>query len=266
VYSAANSWFLASPTGRFVYFNNHTGINVNKTILKLLSAVALIAAAAAPAFADTVQGSDVDVTFFGFTPVSSSGNSFTFASGPYDEDGIPHNSSYTHLFIVDAHAGKVLTGKISFTMEVQYEFGTTPSPWPHTGTYNAYASAAIDVLLPRCGSCGPYDADLLGNASGGTSTIITSPTNGTLSFASNASAATGSYNNLFAYMFYDLALDPAYGSLSITSLTVSFDTMNAASPVPELPPFAMMGAGLAAIGLFARFKGRKKAADAALPA
>ena len=236
---------------------------MNKSILKLLSTAALIAATAAPAFADTVHGADVDVTFFGFTPVSSNGNSFTFSNGPYDEDGIPNNSSYEQLFIVDAHAGKALTGKMSFTMEVQYQFGTNPNPWPHTGTYNAHASAGIDVLSPRCDTCGPYDSDLLGNANGGTTTLITSPTNGTLSFASTASNATGSYDNLLAYMFYDLALDPAYGSMSITSLTLSFDTVTAASPVPELPPFAMMGAGLAALGLCARVNGRRKQTRAA---
>ncbi|SEN10402.1 hypothetical protein SAMN05428959_101207 [Duganella sp. CF517] len=233
---------------------------MNKTILKLLSAAALVATVAAPAVAATAHGRDVDVTIEGFTPVSSTGNTFTFSGGRYDEDGIPSNTSYKQLFLIDAHAGKALTGKMSFTMDVEYEFGTDPNPWPHTGNYSAYARASFDVLSPNCGTCGPFDAELLGNAQGANTTIITSPTNGKLSFASNASAASGSYDRLFAYMFYDMALDPAYGSFNITALTVSFEAVDAASPVPELPPFAMMGAGLAALGLCARYKGRKKTA------
>ena len=240
---------------------------MKKSIMKFFSAAALIAATAAPAFADTAQGADVDVWFSGFNLVSNSGNTFTFASGPYVEDGIPNHTSFKHAFDVTAHDGKVLTGKLSFTMEVQYQLETPPGPWPYDGTYNAYAGASIDVLSPYCDTCGPYAADLVGNAQGSAASApTTGPTSGTLSFSSNASQASGSYDRLIAYMFYSLDPNPAYGSMSITALTVSFDTAPAVSPVPELPPFAMMGAGLAAIGLFARFKGRKKAADAALAA
>ena len=240
---------------------------MSKSILKWLSAAALIAASAAPAFADTAHGTDVDVTFSGFTPVSISGNSFTFSSGPYIEDGIPNNVSFKHAFYVDAHAGKALTGKLSFTMEVQYQSEAPANPWPYPGDYNIHASGSIDVLLPHCANfCGPYDADLIGNAQGGASADATMPTSGTFSFSSNASEASGSYDYLIAFMAYDLFLNPAYGSMNITSLTVSFDTAPAASPVPELPPFAMMGAGLAVLALRARFNGRKKQAKAALEA
>ena len=240
---------------------------MKKTIMKLFSAAALIAATAAPAIADTAQGADVDVWFSGFNLVSTNGNSFTFASGPYVEDGIPNHTSFKHAFDVTAHEGKVLTGKLSFTMEVQYQLEAPPGPWPYDGTYNAYTWASMDVLSPYCGTCGPYAADLVGNAQGSTSSApTTAPTNGTLSFSSNASEASGSYDRLIAYMFYSLDPNPAYGSMSITALTVSFDTAPAVSPVPELPPFAMMGAGLAALGLRARFKGRKKVVGAALAA
>ncbi|MBP1203033.1 hypothetical protein JOD97_001047 [Duganella sp. 1411] len=238
---------------------------MNNTILKLLSAAALVAAMAAPAFADTVHGSDVDVTVSGFTPVSSTGNSFTFSGGSYVGDGFPNSMLYKTLFIVDAHAGKALTGKMSFTMDVQYQFAAPPAPQP-AGDYFAYASGSVDVLAPRCDRCGPFDSDLLGNVRGSGNATATTPTSGTISFVSAASDATGRYDNLLAYLFYGLTLDPAYGSMSITSLTMSFDTVTAASPVPELPPLAMMGAGLAALGLCARVKGRKKPAKVALEA
>lgn len=239
---------------------------MNKSILKLLSAAALVVAAAAPAFANTVHGSDVDVTVLGFTPVSSTGNTFTFSGGTYVGDGYPNHMPYKNLFTVDAHAGKALTGKMSFTMEVQYQFAAPPGPWPYDGTYFAYAGASFDMLSPHCDTCGPYQSDLIGNSSGSANATSATPTSGTISIVSDMSAATGSYDNLLAYMFYGLTLDPAYGSMSITSLTMSFDTVNAVSPVPELPPFAMMGAGLAALGLCARLKGRKRQAKATLAA
>jgi hypothetical protein len=265
VYSAGDSWFFdIQPAGRFDNFN-HTGINVNKSILKLLSAATMVAAVAAPAFADTIHGSDVDVTVAGFKPVSSTGNSFTFSGGSYVGDGFPNSMLYKTLFVVDAHDGKALTGKMSFTMDVQYQFAAPPAPQP-ADSYFAYASGSIDVLVPHCDTCGPFDSDLLGNVRGSGNATATTPTSGTISFVSDASDATGRYDNLFAYLFYGLTLDPAYGSMNITSLTMSFDTVTAVSPVPELPPFAMMGAGLAAIGLCVRFKGRKKQTQAALPA
>ena len=238
---------------------------MNKTILKLLSAAALAAAVAAPAFADTIHGSDVDVTVSGFTPVSSTGNSFTFTGGSYVGDGSPNSMLYKTLFIADAHDGKALTGKMSFAMDVQYQFAAPPAPQP-ADSYFAYASGSIDVLAPRCDRCGPFDSDLLGNVRGAGNATATTPSSGTISFVSDASNATGRYDNLIAYLFYGLTLDPAYGSMNITSLTMSFDTVNAASPVPELPPLAMMGAGLAALGLCARFKGRKRQAQTALQA
>jgi len=240
---------------------------MNKSILKLLSAAALIAATAAPAFADTAHGADVDVWFSGFNLVSSSGNSFTFSSGPYVEDGIPNHTLFKNAFDLTAHDGKVLTGKLSFTMDVQYQLEAPPGPWPYDGGYSAYSRASFDVLVPHCDTCGPYDAELIGNAQGSASSATTTtPTNGTLSFSSNASEANGSYDRLIAFMFYALDPNPAYGSMTITSLTMSIDTAPAVSPVPELPPFAMMGAGLAVLALRARRNSRKQQAKAALEA
>lgn len=231
---------------------------MNKSILKLLSAAALVAATAAPAFADTAQGADVDVWFSGFNLLSSTGNTFTFSSGPFVGNGIPNNSSFKSAFDLTAHDGKVLTGKLSFTMDVQYQLAAPPSPY--NGDYSAYARAGFDILVPHCDNCGPYDAELVGNAQGSASSgPTTAPTSGTLSFNSNASDASGSYDRLIAYMFYNLDPNPAYGSMTITSLTMSIETAPAVSPVPELPPFAMMGAGLAVLALRARHNSRKQA-------
>jgi len=238
---------------------------MNKSILKLLSAAALVAATAAPAFADTAHGADVDVWFSGFNLVSSTGNTFTFSSGPYVDDGIPNHTSFKNAFDLTAHDGKVLTGKLSFTMDVQYQQEAPPGQY--SGDYSAYARASIDMLVPHCNGCGPYDAELIGNAQGSASSAATTaPTSGTLSFNSNASDASGSYDHLIAYMFYSLDTYPAYGSMTITSLTMSIDTAPAVSPVPELPPFAMMGAGLALLGLRARHNSRKQQAKAVLAA
>lgn len=231
---------------------------MNKSILKSLSAAALVAAMASPAFADTLQGSDVDVTAYGFTPVSSTGNSFTFAGDTYVGDGWVNGYLSRTSFAVYAHEGKALTGKMRFTMELQYEFAPPPPPQFDDGSYTASAAARVSLLAPVCLSCGPLFAEQLGFADGGTSASATSPTSGMMSFTSNASKATGSYNHILADMVYNRSLGSDYGSITITSLTISFDTMDTASPVPELPPFAMMGAGLAALGLCARFAGRKK--------
>jgi hypothetical protein len=258
--------FLTLAASRFDSLNNHTRINVNNSISKLLSSAALVAAIAAPAFADTVQGSDVDVMVNGFTPISSTGNSFTFSGDTYVGDGWPNGYLSKTLFAVYAHEGKVLTGKMSFTMELQYDFAAPPPPQFDDGSYTASAAARFSLLAPVCLSCGPLFAEQLGTADGGTSASATSPTSGTMSFTSNASQATGRYNHILADMVYNRSLGSDYGSITITSLTISFDTIDAASPVPELPPFAMMGAGLAVLGLSTRLTGRRKQAKAALPA
>ena len=239
---------------------------MNKSILHLLSTAALLAAVAAPAFADTVYGTDVAVTVNGFTPISSTGNSFTFSGYTYTGDGFPNGYLYKNLFAVDTLGSKTLTGKMSFSMELQYQFETPPPPQGDNGSYSASTWAIFSMLAPLCGPCGTQGAEPVGSAEGGTGASATSPTSGTMSFTSSVSNATGSYDHLLGNLIHTMWLNPAYGSLTITSLTLSFDTANAASPVPELPPYAMMGAGLGALGLCARLKGRKKQGNEAIAA
>nr|WP_315399439.1 hypothetical protein [uncultured Duganella sp.] len=235
---------------------------MSKTILRLLSML-VVAASASGAMAQTVYGDNIDVTVsHGYAPVSHAGNAFTFSGNSYVLDGGWQPATAKTIFTAQAHAGQALTGKLSFTMELQYEYGATPFP---STDYTAFAQAQVDVLAPHCPQgCGPFDSDLVGTAQGYASSTTADPVNGTLTIISDQSQASGNYNLLLTQMLEYVSLNPAYGSLTINSFTITFETVSVnattfASPVPELPPAAMFGAGIVALGLTARLRQARRA-------
>lgn len=237
-------------------------------ISQLLTTAALLAvsasnAIAANGFDTTVYGSNMDVSVSGFTSVSNSGNSFKFSGPTYvQDDGIPNYSSDVQTaFYAQAHQGQSLSGKLSFTMEVAYQLNKPPAMFgeEYQGEYSARAINEIDVLEASCLSCGPFTSKFVGGVEGYASVSATGPTSGIWTITSNVTPASGNYNALFANLSEYYYLDPAYGSITVNSLTINFDTValarpDLASPVPELPPMAMFGAGILALGLHARLR------------
>lgn len=258
-----------------------------KKYLAIFSAAVLLAATMGPAMArGTAHGTDVDVEFDNnyFQAVYSGDDSFTFiTNGPYPAEQIPEWSDIESIFAVYAHPGRALTGNVSFTVRGQYQLDAPGPVDPHTGAqvgdytgdYSANMFVRLDVLLPQCPyTCSPMGAEYLGGTRVDWHDELTEPGGGVWNFSSPPTGATGTYDYLQAVLFEYYNLYPRAGFMGITSISFSFDTVAVAipepatmpSPVPELPPFAMMGAGLAALGLCARFKGRRKKAPAALSA
>lgn len=219
---------------------------------------------AAPALAQVANGADVDVYYNpGFVSVSTSGNSFTFAStGPYAPAGDWTPGIYKDLFIVNAHEGKALTGNMSMSFQATYQLAAPDLPWPYDGAYTGWLSSTIDVLVPNCGMCGPFDSVQLGQLYAGDGAQSTLPTSGTLTGSASFTGAAGSYDTLFAYAFNYYNLNTNYGSINLTSFTLSFETGPQASPVPELPPVAMLGLGLAAMAMRVRIVKARRAGKA----
>ncbi|MEV4778123.1 hypothetical protein [Burkholderia sp. LMU1-1-1.1] len=71
----------------------------------------------------------------------------------------------------------------------------------------------------------------------------------------------GTYDRLALYVINDYTIDSGYGTIHLNTLRITSDTVGGpiSSPVPELPQFAMKGAGLAALGLCARHRKAKQA-------
>ena len=66
-----------------------------------------------------------------------------------------------------------------------------------------HRAGAGDVLSPHCSMCGPFDSDLLGNASVGASALSAGPSSGSWNLDSNVTAGVGTYDNPIAYMFHN---------------------------------------------------------------
>ena len=237
---------------------------MGKSIFHVLSVAALLAAMAAPAVAQVAIGADVDLYYNpSYVAVSNSGNSFTFASaGPYAPDGNWTPGIYKDLFIVNAHEGKALTGNMSMSFQASYQLAAPPLPWPYQGDYTGSFSSTIDVLKPNCDSCGPLDSMHLGQIYAGDGAQSPLPTGGTLTGSASFTGAAGNYDTLFAYAFNYYNLNTSYGSVNLTSFTLSFETVPQASPVPELPPVAMLSLGLAALAMRVRYVKARRAVEA----
>lgn len=233
------------------------GFNLNKMISQLLATAAFLAVSASSAMAVTVSGSNLDVSVDYFTPISQTGNSFTFSGNQFVLDGMLPNMATMSGFSVQSHQGQALTGKISYTMELAYQMDLPPGEYD--GQYNAVAQTYGDIYAPMCEFCSPMDAPRVGETQGFASASSTGPSSGFLTITSSVSPASGQYNLLYFALAEYYTVEPAWGSFTVKSLTINFDTVDLARPalasaVPELPPMAMFGAGVLALGLHARLR------------
>jgi hypothetical protein len=239
---------------------------MKKSILRLLSATVLLASAAAPSFAGTLKAANFDIYYSdSFIPVSSVGNTVTFAStflfSSYGQDfaGIKDG------FQAWAHPGYAFTGDVSVKTGLEYTFGN------YQGTSSKFSggvSTVVDVLANNCDTCSMYDATLLAEGYANASATTTAPGSGTATGAVDlTNTVGGTYELMALYVINNYSLNSPTGILHMNSFSVTLDTVGPiSSPVPELPPVAMLGFGLAALGLRARFGGRKTKAEATIAA
>ncbi|NYE58982.1 hypothetical protein FHW58_000134 [Duganella sp. 1224] len=147
-------------------------------------------------------------------------------------------------FEIFAPVNYALTGKMNATLTALYDLGDGVQG-------KANMDITFDVLLPHCAQCGPNDADLVGTSRNGTFTD-----NGSgMQYVADGSSASGSYNRLLVYEIVVGSLPAFSGHIYFQTLTFTAETM--ASPVPELPPVALYGFGLAAMVVAARAKSSK---------
>jgi len=154
------------------------------------------------------------------------------------------------VFQVEAPTNYALTGKMSATLTALYEIGEGVQ-----GT--AYINVIFDVLLPHCDFCGPFDSDLIGTSRDGTFADDGS----SMQYAAHASNASGLYSRLLVYEITVGSLPRYAGHIEFQSLVFNIETVALELPtsaVPELPPIAFYGLGLAALGVIARVKSSKR--------
>jgi hypothetical protein len=239
---------------------------MKKSILKFLSATVLLACAAAPSFAGTIKAANFDLSYNdSFIPVSSVGNTVTFVSTFYFST---YGNGYAVLkdgFQAWAHPGQAFTGDVNVKTGLDYTLGNYQGT---SSSYDGRVVTTIDVLANNCDTCSMYDAKLLAQGSAVASATTTAPGSGTATGAVDlTNTVGGTYDLLALYVINTYNLNPASGMLHLNSFSVTLDTVGPiSSAVPELPPVAMLGLGLAALGLRARFGGRKTKAKATLAA
>lgn len=227
-----------------------------KNLMCTLIAGAALALAAAPSGAATVGGAYLDLDYGpGITAVSSHGNTFVFeGDDTFFGNGDPFRN-FENMFAAHAHGGQSLTGRVGYSLTLRYDYANPPGPGPYTGTYAAGVSTSGLVIVPLCAQCAPDVGTVIGRVEGAATTSSTSLGSGTITAFTDATAASGSYRDLFlsTLNFYDLI--PGYGSLKVESFAITFDTI---SVVPELPPALLMPLGMAVLALGARRQRRRK--------
>ena len=239
---------------------------MKKSILKLLSAAALLACAATPSFAGTIETANYDLYYNdSFIPVSSVGNTVTFASTFYFTGYGQDFAGLKNGFQAWAHPGQAFTGNVSVKTDLEYTFGN------YHGTSSSFSGdvySTISVLANNCNTCSLYDSKLLVEGYTSASATTTAPGSGTATGAVDlTNTIGGTYELMALYVTNFYSLNAPMGTLHLNTFTVTLDTVGPiSSPVPELPPVAMLGLGLAALGLRARFGGRKTKAKSALAA
>lgn len=160
-----------------------------------------------------------------------------------------------NLFEVQAPPNYALTGKMGATINALYSLGDATEG-------DAYMDITFDVLLPHCDFCGPFASDLVSTGRDG----LLTRTDGGMQFVANESAASGMYSRVLVYNIVVASLPAWSGYIQFQSMTFTAETVAlplAASPVPELPPAALFGLGLFALGIAARAKSRKRLPDSA---
>ena len=217
-----------------------------RSISKLLCALTVIIASAGLARAQIVQTQTFTADYLGnslLNFVSSQGNSLTFAYAP----GYTIQSGDfwidKEFFDLKALPHYALTGYMDFSMTATYDGALDQQPLG--GDYVS--------LIPHCpDTCGPYDADMLAGSNLGTLTANGSA----IKYELGSLPASGAYDQLFLTSAV-LASNQSDGLLTLQTITITVGTVQI-SPVPEMPPAAMLGLGLAALAVRIRCKSGKK--------
>lgn len=229
---------------------------MKKTLLKLASAAVLLACTAAPSIAASIQTPYFELGYDenSFAAVSYTANSVTFTSKFYFSSYGSDQAVIRDLFVAGPRAGVQFTGGVSVKTEVEYQLGAYPYG---SGDFAGSVVSTIDVLAPRCDRCGIYESDLLSSDQIFAGATSATPTSGVATGALQLAAPSAkTYDHLAIYAINDYGLNETSGMLHLREFTVTFDTAGQplASPVPELPPFALIGAGLLALGLRERVR------------
>jgi hypothetical protein len=227
--------------------------NMKKPMYRLLCAIAVAAAASGQAQAAEVQSPYVamDYNEYFLTPVSHDGNSFTFAftDATFYEptDSVPYIIRNFYDFSAQPHYA--LTGKMSVQVNANYKIEDTPGA-------RADINTSFDVLIPHCDLCNPYDSTLLSKI--WDYRVI--DTGSTLHVEAGPTPASGAYDRLWLYLVLNPQLSNFSGQLQLTTITFNAETFQT-SPVPELPPVALLTGGLALLGMLTRRNRSKKTAE-----
>jgi hypothetical protein len=226
--------------------------NMKKPMVRLLCAIAA-AAALGQAQAGEVETPYITMTYGEnyLTPVSHDANSFTFT---FSDNAIyePTNAApyiIRNFYDFSAQPNYAFTGKMSVQVNANYQLDGTPGATANINT-------GFDVLLPKCGPCNPYEATLLSTSSG----YQLTDTGSFLHVEAGPTPATGEYDRLWLYLVLNPQLSNYSGRLQLTTITFNAETFQT-SPVPELPPVALLTGGLALLGLLTRRSGSKKTAQ-----
>lgn len=214
----------------------------------LLLAVAALAAQAGPAHAELMTGSHATFDSRGYTPVSVVGDTFTVSSGTYSQNGsgFPLFDRASMQFV--AQQGYYLTGKFHVVMDISYAMPDQI----FNRALDIYAG--YDVLYPPCLQCGPFDSAFIGYSNG---YAIGKEAEGVLHLDyGNDTAVAGTYERLFFASVLYASFNELYGQFRVDSYAITVQTMALTSAVPELPPAAMLGAGLGVLALYARRRQR----------
>lgn len=235
------------------------------SIKRLLAAATLTMVAAVPALAGTIQLANYDLSYSnGFTPVSYSGNTVTFVSNYYYSSYFAGYAVFRDDFFVGAHAGVSFTGNASIATEVDYQMEAVQG---HSGNYDYNLATSVDVLAQNCQPWGCYEPTLLGGGSTDASVSSPVPIQGLASGALDiTNTVGGTYSGLVLHVVNNYQFPVGNGAMHLNRFSITLDTVGGntnPSPVPELPPIAMMGLGMAALAMRVRFVKARRANDAA---
>ena len=210
-----------------------------RSISKLFCALALTATSTGLAHAGTLQTPTFSISYADWlTPISSQGNSFTFAYTP-----TPIVTGYDLWIDKEVFTFKSLP-HYALTGQMGYAFAAT-----YVGSQGtADLGGTIGSFIPHCPDhCGLYDSDQLALSGSGTFTDNGS----TVQYKADSLPASGAYDQLFlaGSMYASINV----GQLTLQTITVSAESVQT-SPVPEMPPAAMLALGLAVLGAGVRHK------------